>query len=197
MKARSDEELVQMFLSAKGSVISDAAVNELFGRYTAKVAAWCYRVTGKRETAGDLAQEVLLRAYRHMDSFQGNAKFSTWLYVVARNHCFNHLKSLASEPCERSEELSLQLRDLAFPDPEAGIQKQQSQQTLRKLMTGVLDPTEVQVMSLHFAEELPLSAITKLLGLTNASGAKGYIVSAKRKLSAAAERWKRQTAARD
>lgn len=194
MTAQSDEELVRTFLTAKGSAKSDAAINELFGRYNAKVAGWCYRATGKREAAGDLAQEVLLRAYRHLDSFQGNAKFSTWLYVVARNHCLNYLKTLASEPSEGSAELSLQLQDLTFPDPEAGIHREESRHTLRKMMLGLLDSTEVQVMSLHFGEEVPLNAITRLLGLTNASGAKAYVVSAKRKLTAAAQRWKRQQA---
>ncbi len=177
------------FLAEKGSPESDAAVNELFSRYTGKVASWCYRVTSNQETAGDLAQEVLLRAYRHMESFQGSAKFSTWLYVVARNHCLSDLKSRASEPSERTVELSLELPDLSFSDPTSGLERVQALQTMRTLMTENLDATEVQVMSLHFGEELPLSAVTRVLGLTNASGAKAYVVSAKRKLTLAVQRW--------
>jgi len=46
------------------------------------------------------------------------------------------------------------------------------------------------VFTLHYAEDVPLDAITRLLRLENASGAKAYIVSAKRKLARAAERWK-------
>jgi len=180
---------VHCFLAEKGSPESDAAVNELFSRYTGKVASWCYRVTSNQETAGDLAQEVLLRAYRHMESFQGSAKFSTWLYVVARNHCLSDLKSRASEPSERTVELSLELPDLSFSDPTSGLERVQALQTMRTLMTENLDATEVQVMSLHFGEELPLSAVTRVLGLTNASGAKAYVVSAKRKLTLAVQRW--------
>ena len=189
MTARSDEELVHCFLAVKGSQESDTAVNELFSRYTGKVASWCYRVTGNQETAVDLAQEVLLRAYRHMESFQGSAKFSTWLYVVARNHCLSFLKSRALDPSEKTVELSLELPDLSFSDPTSGLEKAQSLQTMRTLMTENLDATEVQVMSLHFGEELPLSAVTRVLGLTNASGAKAYVVSAKRKLNLAVQRW--------
>jgi hypothetical protein len=48
-----------------------------------------------------------------------------------------------------------------------------------------LDQTEAQVMLLHYGQELPLNAVSKMLGLTNKSGAKAYIVSAKRKLNAA------------
>jgi len=193
MTARSDEELVQCFLSGEGSAESDSAVNELFRRYTNKVATWCYRASGNREAAGDLAQEVFLRAYRHMQSFQGNSKFSTWLYVVARNHCLNHLKASASEPSEKSVELSLELPDLSFSDPVSGMEREQSLQTMRKMMTETLDATEVQVMTLHFAEEMPLSAVTRVLGLTNASGAKAYVVSARRKLQLAVQRWNATT----
>jgi len=184
---------VQCFLSGEGSAESDSAVNELFRRYTNKVATWCYRASGNREAAGDLAQEVFLRAYRHMQSFQGNSKFSTWLYVVARNHCLNHLKASASEPSEKSVELSLELPDLSFSDPVSGMEREQSLQTMRKMMTETLDATEVQVMTLHFAEEMPLSAVTRVLGLTNASGAKAYVVSARRKLQLAVQRWNATT----
>jgi RNA polymerase sigma factor (sigma-70 family) len=189
MTALSDEELVRCFLAEQNTPASDAAVNELFRRYTSKVASWCYRVTGNRETAGDLAQEVFLRTYRHLASFQGGSKFSTWLYVVARNHCLNYLKTRATEPSEAGVELSLSLPDLNFPDPANSMEREQSLTLMREMMTDNLDATEIQVMSLHFGEELPLSAVTRVLGLTNPSGAKAYIVSARRKLSVAVQRW--------
>ena len=43
-------------------------------------------------------------------------------------------------------------------------------------------------MTLHYVEELPLDAVTRLLKLENLSGAKSYIVSARRKLARAVER---------
>ena len=60
---------------------------------------------------------------------------------------------------------------------------------VRALMDEVLGETEQLVMTLHFGHDVPLDAITASLGLTNASGAKSYIVSAKRKLNAAVRRW--------
>ena len=44
-------------------------------------------------------------------------------------------------------------------------------------------------MTLHYGHDMRLDAITALLGLTNASGAKAYIVSARRKLNAAIKQW--------
>jgi hypothetical protein len=45
-------------------------------------------------------------------------------------------------------------------------------------------------MTLHYVNELPLDAVSRMLGLTNASGAKAYIVSARRKLRRAHDLWK-------
>ena len=59
-------------------------------------------------------------------------------------------------------------------------------------MAESLDETEAQVVNLHYYQEVPLDAITRLLDLSNPSGAKAYVVSARRKLSAAAQRWKQR-----
>jgi len=61
---------------------------------------------------------------------------------------------------------------------------------LRDLVRDSLSEVEARVMTLHYAEELPLDAVTRLLKLDNTSGAKAYIVSAKRKLTRAVARWK-------
>ncbi len=64
-----------------------------------------------------------------------------------------------------------------------------SAELARELLNEALDETEKAVFTLHFGEDLPLHAITRLLGLKNISGAKAYIVSAKRKLSRTIQRW--------
>ena len=190
MPPLTDEDLVTRFRNEQGSKASSTFINQLFERYHTKVAAWCYRTSGDRESASDLAQEVFMKAYRHLDSFQGNAKFSTWLYVIARNHCLNYLKSRAVEPSENHAELDWKLSDPGHSDPGEQIDREASLAALRELMTANLDPLEIQVMTLHYGEELPLQAITRLLDLPNLSGAKAYIVSARRKLNSAMVRWK-------
>jgi hypothetical protein len=61
---------------------------------------------------------------------------------------------------------------------------------VRELLNEALEDIEKKVFTLHFGEDLPLDAITRLLGLRNASGAKAFIVSARRKLSRSIQRWK-------
>jgi RNA polymerase sigma-70 factor, ECF subfamily len=142
-------------------------------------------MTGDKQTAADLGQEVFLKAYRHMDSFRGDSKFTTWLYSIARNHCSNARVARQARREETVEPFLLDMTSEKGPGPEARLERQEREDSLRSLIRESLDPLEAQVMSLHYGEELRLDSISRLLGLTNASGAKAYIVSARRKLTRA------------
>lgn len=186
----TDEELVESYRAHPGTAAGRASLDELFQRYHSKVATWCFRLTGDRESAADLAQEVFLKVFRNLDSFRGHSKFSTWLYSIARNHCFNEVKARASRPETVDESVLPAIADTSQAGPLTQLGRNVSAQTVRDLIHGTLDETEAQVMTLHYAEDLSLDAITRLLRLENASGAKAYIVSAKRKLSRAVAQWR-------
>ena len=189
--ALSDEQLVALHRSAEGEAGAGEHANELFGRYSQRVAVWCVRFTRDRETARDLAQDVLLKAYHHLGAFRSDAKFSTWLYSITRNHCMNHIRQLAVHPAGASDLTENDLVDQGKWDTLAELQRQHMIETVRQLVIDNLDQTEAQVMMLHFGEEIPVATVTEMLGLKNASGAKAFVVSAKRKLGAA---WRRMQA---
>jgi RNA polymerase sigma-70 factor (ECF subfamily) len=180
----SDETLLQMWQEA-ASHQKRTAADRLFSRYYERVSRWCYRFTGDRDAATDLAQEVFLKAHRHLDSFRGNAQFGTWLYSIVRNEAFNRAKR-TTMPTE-SEEVLVQVPALD-PNPEELATQNSRSRRLHRFLNDTLDETERTVFTLHYGEELPLDAITRMLQLDNSSGAKAYIVSAKRKLSRAVEK---------
>jgi len=62
-------------------------------KYQRRVFNLIYRLTGDNEMVEDIAQEVFLKAYKSLDSFQGKSSFYTWLYRIAINTSFNHIKS--------------------------------------------------------------------------------------------------------
>jgi hypothetical protein len=76
------------------------------------------------------------------------------------------------------------------PDALEQLERKSGARVLRELIQSSLTGLETEVMTLHYVEDVPLESITRLLNLENTSGAKAYIVSAKRKLSRAVERWK-------
>jgi RNA polymerase sigma-70 factor, ECF subfamily len=191
MQQLSDEELVAKFRSQGGSPKGDPLINELFSRYHARVATWCFRFTGDRNSAADLAQDIFLRAYRYLDSFRGDSKFSTWLYSISRNHCVNEMKSRAVRPEQALDDLPGEPEDEQHRDVLSALESEEAQRSLRALMDELLDETEKKVMVLHFGEELTLDSITRLLGLRNTSGARAYVMSAKRKLNTGFQRLKK------
>jgi RNA polymerase sigma factor (sigma-70 family) len=182
-----DEELVSRYRAQAGSREAEQWLNQLFQRHHSRVALWCLRLTGDRESAVDLAQEVFLKAFRYLGSFRGDAKFSTWLYSITRNHCFNEIKGRATAPEQIDTPEWLEVADQT-PSAHNQMERDSSARMLRELVNSSLDEIETQVITLHYVEELPLDAVTRLLKLENPSGAKAYIVSARRKLARAMER---------
>ncbi|MGO9243152.1 MAG: RNA polymerase sigma factor [Verrucomicrobiia bacterium] len=87
---RRDEELGWIRRSREGDL---AAFEELVRRYQQMIHALTFRMTGSPSDAEDLAQEVFIRAFRKLDSFRGDSRFSTWLYRIGINTCLNWKKS--------------------------------------------------------------------------------------------------------
>jgi RNA polymerase sigma factor (sigma-70 family) len=186
MDEPTDEELVAHYRLSPASASAQASINALFHRHHSKVAAWCYKFTNDINAAADLAQEVFLKAFQRLDSFRGESKFTTWLYTIARNHCTDQLRSTRGGRAELPEALP----DIRIEDFSETVEKEQAGELIRRLMKETLDDMESQVMTLHYVEEMPLDTITRVLGLTNRSGAKAYVVSARRKLAKAFAAWK-------
>lgn len=73
----------------------ETAFRELVETYRDRVFNMTFRMLGNREEAEDVSQEVFITVFKSIDSFRGDAKFSTWLYRVTANHCKNRIKYLA------------------------------------------------------------------------------------------------------
>lgn len=64
----------------------------LMRRHLGRLFNFIARHTGNRATAEDLAQEVFLRVVERAADFKHEARFTTWLYTIARNQCIDHLR---------------------------------------------------------------------------------------------------------
>ncbi len=69
-----------------------AAYEELVRRYQRRVYTLAYNMTGHKEDAEDMVQEVFVKAYRSLDGFKGDSSFYTWIYRIAVNRTINFLK---------------------------------------------------------------------------------------------------------
>jgi len=80
----SDAELVERCRRADA-----AAFDLLIERYQRRVIGLCMRHLRSYEEACDLAQDVFVQVFQHLGKFQGKSSFSTWLYRVCLNACYN------------------------------------------------------------------------------------------------------------
>ena len=75
----TDKQLIRNALKGRAD-----AWERLIGRYQKKIYNFALRMTGNREDALDLMQEIFLSVYRNLERFRGDASFSAWL-VSARS----------------------------------------------------------------------------------------------------------------
>jgi RNA polymerase sigma-70 factor (ECF subfamily) len=101
-----DGELVRRFLAGDAG-----AATELITRHERRVYAVCLRVLGNPDDAADAAQDALLAMIRKLDGFRGEAAFTTWLYRVAMNVCYDHLRRAQRRPVLRRTD------DAPAPEP--------------------------------------------------------------------------------
>jgi RNA polymerase sigma-70 factor (ECF subfamily) len=94
MAARDQD--VRLMLQVRDDV--DGAFAMIVERYQNRLLGLLTHVTGSRQEAEDLAQEVFLRIYRARKGYRPRSKFSTWLFTVAGNVALNRRRDRARRP---------------------------------------------------------------------------------------------------
>ena len=117
------------------------------------------------------------------------SRFSTWLYTVTRSVAINRGKAERLRRTESLDEPNARPPIDPVPSIEERAERRQIADRFRAAMERDLEPLEAQVIYLHYVDGLTLPAINELLELENRSGAKKYIVSAKRKMKRRFGRW--------
>jgi RNA polymerase sigma-70 factor (ECF subfamily) len=88
-----------------------AAFTELVEKYKQPVMNFVFRTLRDEAESEDLAQNVFLQVYKSRARYQRTAKFSTWLFTIARNLCLNELRRRSRHPAESLEETNPENED--------------------------------------------------------------------------------------
>jgi RNA polymerase sigma-70 factor (ECF subfamily) len=117
LEQHTDEQLVEASLSGDRE-----AFQHLVRRHQRPLVNHIYRHTGQRDGAVDLAQEVFLKVYLSLSSFDPKYRFTTWLYRIASNCAIDHLRKRQPQTCSLHAESpdgrrELPDRNLAGTDP--------------------------------------------------------------------------------
>jgi len=153
----SDDELLGR---ARGG--DREAFGELIGRYQEMVFAMLVKKVRDRELAMDLAQESFVRAYKGLDGFKAESKFSSWLVRIALNRATSHFSSKQYKDSSRKIKDSEKFFE-SLETPDSGSQELEFKSKI--LWQGVekLDSIYSQVLFLRAVENKSYREISEIL----------------------------------
>jgi RNA polymerase sigma-70 factor, ECF subfamily len=158
-----EQAKAENYVIAQGLKRQDAdLLDELIVRYQHRLLRYLLYLTGNREVAEDLFQETWMRVLLRGAQYNGNARFDTWLFTIARNLLIDlrRKRTMASldEMCEVAEdERPFEVASEA-PNPfDHYTSQEDAKRVAEALLT--LDPLHREVLVLRFHEDLALEEI--------------------------------------
>jgi RNA polymerase sigma-70 factor (ECF subfamily) len=143
-----------------------AAWEQVVRQHWRKVFNVAYKFVGKHDEAEDLTQEIFLKIFRSLHTFDRRANFQTWLISVSRNLCIDHYRSVRKE--RETIDRDVDAGDLSPVSRELGPYASLEHDDRRALLRRALDelpPTLRSAVLLRDIRELSYQEIAEQLGL--------------------------------
>ena len=181
--AKADDEGVFVAAAKRGDL---NAFQTLVTRYENKIFRLALNITQNREDAEDVMQEAFLKSFEHLDEFQGNSRFYTWLVRIAVNQALMKLRKRRpnqvslDDPVETDDDLMPREVEDWGPSPE----DRYAQVELNRILSTViseLDPPFRIVFQLRDIEGLSTEETAEIMDLS-APAVKSRLLRARLKL---------------
>lgn len=163
--ATSDERLV-----AVAKLGDRSAFAELWKRHSRTAFKKVYQITKNRADAEDVIQEAWMKAFTHLNNFDGRAKFSTWLSRIAINSALMTLRRRRSRPeasMEFNDGETWQIRDIA--DPTKDVEEQYvTREGVKRLKRAIrrLNPQLRAVVEIQQSKDVQVKEVAELAGIS-------------------------------
>src|SRR5262244_1859232 len=179
--AADDRELVR-----RAQKEDKEAFEELIRRHTNRVFAVASGILHRREDVEDISQQVFVKAYFSLKRFDQRAAFSTWLYKITVNECWDLLRKRKVRPLVYEADLSEeQAKQYSAPQREANktpdIGDRMAMRERLESMLGQLDDRDRAMLILKEVEGFSVEEIADSLGL-NANTVKVRLFGARRRI---------------
>jgi RNA polymerase sigma-70 factor (ECF subfamily) len=166
------------------------AFEELIRRHQQRVFAVAARILRRREDVEDISQQVFVKAYFSLKRFDQRAAFSTWLYKITVNECWDLLRKKKVRPllyeADLSEEQSRQVtvaEGAQSTEPDV-LTQMEARERVDRLLSG-LDERDRLMLVLKEVEGLSIEEIGEVMDI-NANTVKVRLFRARRKIVTAA-----------
>lgn len=167
-RGKPDPEDVELVRQAMAG--SQQAYTLIVTRYQRPVFSLVRRMVGDSAVAEDVAQEVFLKAFRALESFDQRKKFSSWLFKIAHNSAIDQLRrrqvdTIALETTDSEQpDLVAVIADSSSESPAARMERRDLAEAIEAAI-GSLRPDYREVVQLRFQEGLAYEEIAEVVGL--------------------------------
>src|SRR5437763_738131 len=144
----------------------EEAFRLIFERYSRPIISFIYDMVNDRAHAEELTQETFVRAHRHLGALREEAKFSTWLFSIAKNVARESLRTAQSRSRKVSldDESVLELSD-AGPSPVAALMDKELNEVVRRALAG-LEEDKRLVFTLKVFQQRSYEEIAEITGFS-------------------------------
>lgn len=154
----------------------------LVDRYAPMVFSVVNEFVNRPEEAEELAQAIFVKTYERLSSFKGNSKFSSWLYMVAKNHCRDYAKNIRRQNQNFSamseEDIDAKLQD--EPSAETDIERKEWVDLLKKGLDAISEKYS-EAFLMKYQNDMTYKAMSQRLN-TSESALKVRVYRAKKEL---------------
>jgi len=159
--APSANELVERCLQG-----DEAAWDEIVRMHRRKVFNLAYKFVGRHDEAEDLTQDIFLRIFKALHTFDRRANFQTWLISISRNLCIDHYRSMRKEREMVAREVDASELSPASPDrgPDRLLEAGDLKDLVRRALAE-LPPNLREAVVLRDLQEFSYLEIAEQLGL--------------------------------
>ena len=155
----TDEELVKQITETK----NDLLFAVLYERFSSIVYNKCYGFTKTKADAKDLAQDVFVKLYQKLSSFEGRSKFSTWLYSFTYNMCVDYVNKNVLKTVS-SDNLELEDYDHLHVDVDDYSLFQMREDVLVKALEAIA-PEDKVILLLKYQDDFSIKHIMTVLNI--------------------------------
>jgi RNA polymerase sigma-70 factor (ECF subfamily) len=155
--------LEELTAEALASLDKDVLINEIMHQYGQDILQLVYSYVNNKAVAEDLTQDIFVKCYKALHTYNGSAALKTWLWRIAINQAKDFLKSWYHKKIIISEEDSITNHTNKEMVEQTVIQKDEDQQLIATIMALPIKYREV--IYLFYYEERMLKEIAYLTGV--------------------------------
>jgi RNA polymerase sigma-70 factor, ECF subfamily len=134
--------------------------------YQDMVFTLALRVIKNREEAEEIAQDVFIKVFKSLKSFNQKSKLSTWIYRITYNTSINRYKSQKKRMLTTEIDNKTEFSMGSIPDANYEISTQEKRQIINNAILN-LSETEKIIITLYYYDDLPVNEIAQIVGITS------------------------------